>query len=365
MRLLFIAFIVGPFVFFASGSYGQKLVAGFKKSEYIEMIKITAGQVDNVQRKNSFPKPEHYKLSYRSPEVGFKNRWDLWMSDDSVAVISIRGTTLSTISWLANFYSAMVPATGQLNLSDSLKFDYHLADDPKAGVHIGWLIATAYLSMDILPKIDSCYSAGIRNFIILGHSQGGGIAYLMTAYLYDLKSKKRIPEDVVFKTYCSAAPKPGNLYFAYEYENLTANGFAFNVINTADWVPEAPMSIQTASDFNVTNPFVNAKKVIRKQKFPRNLALKHVYNQLDRPTRKAQKRFQKYFGRMASKYVIREMPGYKPGEYLNSNNYSRAGRTIILKPDEDYYKHFHDDPDNVFVHHLMAPYLYLANKLPE
>jgi hypothetical protein len=35
--------------------------------------------------------------------MGLKYRWDLWISKDSIAVISVRGTTLDPVSWLANF----------------------------------------------------------------------------------------------------------------------------------------------------------------------------------------------------------------------------------------------------------------------
>ncbi len=57
--------------------------------------------------------------------------------------------------------------------------------------------------------------AGIRNFYLLGHSQGAAINFLVTAHLRHLQKTGRIPADVRFKSYRSAAPKPGNLYFAY------------------------------------------------------------------------------------------------------------------------------------------------------
>jgi len=49
---------------------------------------------------------------------------------------------------------------------------------------VGWLLSTAYLSKDILPKIDSMYKSGIKDFILMGHSQGGAINFLLTAHLY-------------------------------------------------------------------------------------------------------------------------------------------------------------------------------------
>jgi hypothetical protein len=64
-------------------------------------------------------------------------------------------------------------------------------------------------------------------------------------------------KDIKFKTYCSAAPKPGNLYFSYDYEADNQIGWSFTVVNGADWVPELPVSIQSIGDFNKTNPFKN------------------------------------------------------------------------------------------------------------
>ncbi len=98
--------------------------------------------------------------------------------------------------------------------------------------------------------------------------------------------ENKIPNDIRFKTYCSAGPKPGNLYFAYDYENITAGGWAYNVVNSADWVPDVPFTVQTVDDFTAVNPFTNAKTMIKKQKFPKNLVLKHIYNQLSKPSKK-------------------------------------------------------------------------------
>ena len=78
------------------------------------------------------PAPERFRPVYRSPVVGLENRWDLWTDGGSTAVISLRGTTTNSTSWLANFYAAMVPAKGELQLDAGEKFTYQLADHPKA-----------------------------------------------------------------------------------------------------------------------------------------------------------------------------------------------------------------------------------------
>ena len=254
------------------------------------MLRLTARQVDTPWTNVKLPYPEKFEFAYRSPIVGLKNRWDLWISKDSVAVISVRGTTLDPVSWLANFYAAMVPAVGELKISNDFTFSYHLADNPKAAVHVGWLVALACLSTDILHKIDSCDHAGIKNFILFGHSQGGAITYLLTSYLLNLQKTGKLPADLHFKTYFSAPPKPGNLFYAYDFENGTRGGWAFRIVNTADWVPEFPFSTQTVNDFNEVNPFEDVDAIIGKKKFPVNIILRHTYNRLKTPPKKAQKK---------------------------------------------------------------------------
>lgn len=358
--LLFFSLIIFAY---ATG-LAQPLQPGFNKAEYIELMKLNARTTASPAYYNTIPEPQHFKMIYQSPVIGLDNLWDLWINENKVAVISIRGTTAKPESWLSNFYAAMVPAKGELQLSDTEVFKYQLASNPRAAVHIGWLVSTAFLSKDMLPKIDSCYKAGIKDILIMGHSQGGAIAFLLTAYLYNLQQLQSLPADIRFKTYCSAGPKPGNLYFAYEYEAMTQNGWAYNVVNGADWVPETPMSIQTTDDYNNTNPFINAKDMIKKQKFPKNLALKYVYNRLDKPTKAARSRYQNYLGKMVAKAVKKQVPGFKAPAYYNSNAYVRTGNTIVLLPDAEYFKLFPESRSNIFAHHFHPPYLYLVEKLP-
>lgn len=344
-------------------SFAQGLQPGFNKEEYSELLKISARNID-TPHVNKIPAPQHFTLVYRSPVMGLDNRWDLWTNHQGTAVISIRGTTGKDISWLENFYAAMVPAKGRLQLSQNNTFDYHLAGNDKAAVHAGWLVGMAFLAKDIVPKIDSCYKAGITSFLIMGHSQGGAIAYLLTSYLHNLQQQKILAPAIIFKTYCSAAPKPGNQYYAYEYEAATQNGWAYNVVNSADWVPQTPVSVQTLKDFNTTNPFVNAAGAISKIKFPKNLALRHVYNKLNKSTLKAQQQYQKYLGRFAARQVKKTLPGYKAPDYIASNQYVRTGNTIVLLADDGYFKKFPDSKKDVFIHHGFLPYLYLTEKLP-
>ena len=355
------------FIFFIITSLpvqGQRLKPGFNKQEFLKMIYLSGRQADTVAYYKNIPSPERFRIVYRSPMLGLDNRWDLALSKDSVAAISIRGTTRTNTSWLENFYAAMVPATGSIMLSKEFTFNYQLAQNPQAAVHVGWLLGTAAISRDVVAKIDSCTQLGYRNFMIVGHSQGGAIAYLLTSYVRQLQQQGKLAGRLQFKTYCIAAPKPGNLYYAYDFEAATAGGWAFNVVNTADWVPETPISIQTLQDFNPNNPFIQAPALIKKQKFPRNLVFRYGYNRLNKPTQKARRINQKYLGTLAGKFAKKQLPEFVPPAYFPSANYMRAGTFVILQADAAYYKVYPPTGENVFSHHLLGPYLYLARKLP-
>jgi hypothetical protein len=341
-----------------------RLKPGFDKAEYKELLYMHALLYDSTMTgrgKFVVPKPTKFKSVYTSPVMGLDNKWELW-KNDAVGVINLRGTTLNAVGWLENFYAAMVPAHGELNISKDYTFKYHLADNPKAAVHIGWLVGVAYLAKDIMPKIDSLYKTGTRDFLVMGHSQGGALAFLMTAHLYSLQKQGTLPNDIRFKTYCSAGPKVGNTYFAYEYEHTIDGGWGYNVINSADWVPEVPFSVQTLSDFNNTNPFKNIDAIIRKQKLIARIGLRHAYKGLKKPSEKAQRNYEKYLGKFAGKIVSKNLPEYQSPAFYKSSNYVRTGPTIILMADDAYYKEFPDSDQQVFIHHGMHPYLHLIEQ---
>jgi hypothetical protein len=351
-------------VFFGfSGVCAAQLNPGFSPKEYKDFLGITAGSVQDTAFIKGIPQNPTIKRVYESPLVGLENKWYLWIDEtQKTAWMTIRGTANNPTSWLANFYSAMIPAQGNMRISDSRTFEYNFSKDPKAAVHVGWTLATGALAETLVPKMDSLYNAGYRDFVVSGHSQGGAISYLMTAHLYYLKESGRWKEPIRIKTYASAAPKPGNLFFAYHYEFITRGGWAYNVVNGADWVPETPFSVQTVNDFNTINPFTDAKDFIKKQKFPKNLIFKKVYNNIDNPTQRAKRKFQKYLGLYAGKEVNKTLPAYHAPDFFNSNHFTRAGNFIILFPDKAYYEHFPNEKEKVFKHHGLQPYLFLLER---
>lgn len=339
----------------------SKLKPGFHKDEYIETLRMASSFADDdYSRTTKIESPANFEHKYRSPIVGLENCWDLWISGDSVAAISIRGSVPKALSWSANYYAGMVPASGVMVVGDSV--EYKLTDNKAAAVHTGWLAASLFLYKDMKPRIDSLYRAGIRDFIVAGHSQGGAICYIMTALLRQLQIDGKLPADIQFKSYASAAPKPGNTQFAYEYENMTRGGWAYNVISAIDWVPETPLSVQTLNDFVPNSPFSEAEKMIKEQKMGDRIKYRFLYSQLKNPTNRSNRRLKKYLGKSVGKMVENEVEGFKQPKYFDSACYMRTGTIVVLIPNEDYYGKFSAISEDKFIHHMYNAYRFLIDK---
>lgn len=342
----------------------QSLKAGFQIPEYLEMLRITGRNNDSLLLQEKPPPPLQYHLVHRSPVAGLMNQWDFWLrKDQKVGVISLRGTTQDLSSWLENFYSAMVPATGQLQLNDSTVFDYKLAASPAATVHVGWLIGMAHMAPSIATYINTYSQRGIKEFIIVGHSQGGALSFLLRSWLHYQTEAGRLPKDIVYKTYCSAAPKPGNMQYVYDYDFITGIGWSYTVVNAEDWVPETPFSLQSLKDFNAANPFINVSGALKKQSLLARWYLNHAFNSMGRIARRSQKRFRKYLGKTVYKQVKKFLPQLKEPAYAPGSNYMRAGAPVILMPDELYKKGHVFNGKNVFIHHMPGAYYELARRL--
>ena len=335
---------------------------GFNAKEYYDLLGVNEfTHMADLPAGKQTGTTNTYTLQYRSPEVGLLNRWELWMRNDGVAVISIRGTIQQPVSWMANFYAAMIPATGSMQVNDSTTFQYQLASDPKAAVHIGWMIGLAHMAPGMVAAVKDLVSTNKTNqIIIMGHSQGAALAFLTTSYLYYLTKKGELPSTINWKTYCSAAPKPGNTYYAYDFDFITRNGKAYTIINSADWVPETPNGVQTLNDYNTGSPFSNIQAILGQQKPIARWYLNGVFKKMDRSTKKAQRRLDKYLGQKMYKVVKKVLPQFKQPAYANTSAYTRAGVPIVLIPDEAYWKVFPNDPSKTFQHHLMEPYRLLV-----
>ena len=335
----------------------QQLKPGFDAKEYLELMSLPErGDSATFNKRPT----DNFTLVYLSPEVGFYNQFAVWKRSDGVGVIRIRGTIPKDVSWLANFYAAMIPAKGTLQLNDSTHWDYKLAgNDSTAYVHAGWTIALGFMAPDIVKHVKELYAQGVKEFLIAGHSQGGAIAFLTRSYLEYLPG---MPEGIRYKTYCSAAPKPGNLYYAYDFENITANGWGMRVVSNEDWVPETPLSLQAKQDFNTINPFLNVDKQLKQQNLIVRWYARSVYNKMQRTTNRSVRRFQKYLGRYVYKISHKHLKQLKQPAYVFSNNYMTCGTPVILMADAEYHQKFPYDGKNVFIHHMPGSYLFLLKK---
>ncbi len=340
-----------------------KLKPGFDVNEYISLFSLFyfGNSIPDSNLRKTTKDP--YSRLYRSPEVGLKNQWSLYLRTDNTAAISIRGTIGDKLSWLANFYAAMIPATGSLQMNDSTEFNYKFSSDEQATVHVGWTVSLAAMAPDMVEKIQDLYQKGVRDIYIFGHSQGAAIAFLLRSYLHYLQQDGKLAKDIQFKTYCSAAPKPGNMYYAYDYENITRDGWGFTIVNRKDWVPESPYTIQRIQDMSLPNPLIKTKDLLKKQKFGVRFVGGILYGRVNRKPRKTQEMYTKYLGKTIYKMAIKKaLPQFKQPAYAASNNYMRAGSPIVLIPDAAYDEKFKDEGKDDFLHHHFAPYYFLIQK---
>ena len=337
-----------------SWSARGQLSAGLDSTECLWALRLGAEQLKTRDRLSL--QDSEWTLFHRSAELGLYNRFDLWKRDNGEIWVNLRGTTAQTLSWIENFYSAMVPATGRMVMTDGVEVSYDFSDHPRAAVHAGWTLGTLSMSRLLLPVLDSLYAAGHRDWVVSGHSQGGAIAYLTTALL-KRKQAAGAWAGTRIKTYASAAPKPGNLYFAYSYEHLSGYGWHFSLVNAADWVPETPFSIQTLDDFNPTNPFKGAREQLRKQPWPKDMVLLGMYGKLEGRLEDSRDTFEKYLGSKLFKMTLEsEYPKAVAPEFANTMNYARCGTQIVLYPDSSYYERFPLDQTQVFAHHMFDAY---------
>lgn len=339
----------------------QKFDAGFEAAEYADLLNLYfKGFSDTALAKLSNGTLNYkYETLFISPEVGLSNKCAMYLRSDKTAILNLRGTVAKAESWLANFFSGMIAAKGNLQLNDSTNFEYTVAENTNAYVHVGWMISMAHLAPYFNHCIDSLITKGVNNFIITGHSQGGALSFLTTSYLH-YKYKEKLPL-IRFKTYASAAPKPGNLFYAYDFDFITANGFGFRVVNTEDWVPESPLTVQTIQDMNDVNPVKDAKKILKGQQFFVRLYLNSIYNKMNNASVKTMKRYKKYLGTKLYKFVNKSIPQLQMPTLINSSNYMTAGIPIILKSNTAYKEKFTFTGSNYFVHHMLEPYLFLLN----
>lgn len=340
------------------------LKPGFDSRECDAAYLLNAAFLD-TSANNSFPGfLEGYTFWYRSPSIGLDNVYDLWLRQDSTVIITLRGTTADARSIMADFYCAMFPAKGSIVLGkDKTPFTYKLATDAKAAVHGGFLISFAFIAQDFQPRLADLYQKGYRKFLVCGHSQGGALCYYISAWLMQLR-KDNIYPGIKVKTYASAAPKMGNIYFIYDYDNAMHGEWSYSIVNIADPVPEMPLTTQQLEiDMNTPNPLVNLAKRFDDMPFFKRIVLKHAYNSMRKKARKSSDAYQKYLGGYAGKIIKGMQPGMELPDPVKTTYFLRPGVPITLLENEAYREHFKAAPN--YFHHGFDAYRYLLRQYYE
>lgn len=268
--------------------------------------------------------PNEYHKVYTSEVIGMDNRFQVY-ENGLTGVISFRGSTANTSSWIENFYSAMIPAAGTMKINDQDR-PYVFAKDTSAAVHSGYALATVLLSSAIIKQIKILNGKGIYHIIITGHSQGGSLAQMVRAYLENL------PEGVissknVFKTYAFASPMCGNKTFAIEYNyRYKETNMSYTIINPADLVPQMPMPYK-AEELTIDQEFI-VDWIFGRETFDPNdllgLAIKKMEPALKNYIYSSNQLIEKF---ISVAYVSIDLP-----DYVKGINYYQTGAIRKLEP---------------------------------
>jgi predicted lipase len=333
----------------------------FDKEEAMNLVAICNywlnGKIEGV---DSTYIDSSYVLLYESKLFKMDNRWQLWQKGDDAIVINLRGTTREAISWMENFYAAMIPAQGEIFLPDSQKFEYQFAKDPKAAVHTGWAMGIGFMLEDILSHIKDANRKGIYKVFITGHSQGGVLAHLLRAQFQYLP-EERLSKKNSFKVYAFAPPKPGNRFFNYDYSSYcTYKNPSYSIINKADWVPQVPFSVQSTSNMVDVTPFSSFENGEFKIPLFKRIIAKRFYKSLKNPADKSRKRFKKKLGKTMKKQIRKKVGEFEVPDYVDDFSYFPVGLPIILGPISG------ESPDpmfNIFWQHMPGHYYLLIKEM--
>lgn len=186
--------------------------------------------------------PNSFNKVFSSEIIGMDNKFEVY-DDGHVGVINFRGSTNKLISWVENFYSAMIPATGSMKIEDKT-YEYTFAKIDSSAVHAGYALSVLLISERLKEQINNLNQKGISDIIITGHSQGGALATMTRAYLENLPESEFAVKNN-YKTYAYAQPMCGNKEFANEYnQRFSEQGTSYSIINPKDPVPNLPFNYE-------------------------------------------------------------------------------------------------------------------------
>ena len=233
-------------LYLSNATFAQ-LSEGFEPTEAKSLIALCNSYTFlELYGSDSLIVPKEFRKVFTSEVTGMDNVFQVYESD-SLGVINFRGSTNKTISWVENFYSAMIPAKGVIKI-DTVNVHYRFATSKNAAVHSGYALTIVLLSPLIIEEINKLNAKGIYHILLTGHSQGGALAHLSRAYLENLFGNGRFAQNV-FKTYAFANPMCGNKEFADEYNlRYSDSNMSYSIINTDDIVPKLPMTYNEEKD---------------------------------------------------------------------------------------------------------------------
>jgi len=228
---------------------------GFDPQEALDLLALS-GISENPATTDVPNPPPGWSLIFSSPVIGpFDNLWQLWKQDRTgrFAVV-LRGTVPKAGSVIEDLISVMIAGKGTIAVGAE-SANYQFADEPQAGVHLGFALGTLLLLKDsangILTQLKARVPAG-GEIYVTGHSQGAAMATLLRSYLQYPNSDR--PDGYGYKTYVFAQPKPGNDHYAADFESRFSNsGCGFRITNSLDWVPQVPFTIELLGDINEPN----------------------------------------------------------------------------------------------------------------
>jgi len=309
---------------FASSTFAQ-LSEGFDPREAKSLIALCNSYTFiELYSSDSSIIPEGYQKVFTSEEMSMDNIFQVY-EGDNIGVINFRGSTKETISWVENFYSAMIPAKGIIKI-DSIDVPYKFATDTNAAVHAGYALTVVILAPVIIEQINKLNAKGIYNILLIGHSQGGALAQLSCAYLENLTDKKQFANNV-YKTYAFANPMCGNKEFADEYNiRYSDRNMNYSIINPEDLVPKLPLNYQETKNAFGNLFYKSWANLITTGDVPKlkNLIVPIFEPLLTKYINKSNQAIEKMVSKL---YISIDMPAY-----VKDINYFQIGKIQYLEP---------------------------------
>ncbi len=257
-------------------AFPEKMSPGFSYDEALTLLKIAQRTYAGPQNQPPPsacaqavpPPPDEWQLvSRRTPTETtlLDNFWQVWKRKNTRQyVIAVRGTVATGPSILEDVLLPLVKAHWDLEidvLGFQIDFPFHLARDEGdspvvAGVHAGFALGLLLMLLTTdAPLFSTLHSFASKDEVyITGHSQGASVALLLTSLV---RHSKRFFKGPAYKTYVYAPAKPGNDHYSYDLDQIaSARGFCYSVVNSQDWVPQVPLTLQGLQAVNRPNPLL-------------------------------------------------------------------------------------------------------------